>query len=408
MKVVRIVSELDFGGVEKVLANSLPALQKQKGLELKLIVLGQGGKVAEELAAKGIPLQILGFNPKIPNFKLLRKIKGIIKEFGPDVVHAQGGEANFHGIWAAKFSNVPLIIGEEIGIPNHHSFWRYVFKWVYKKADFIITISEAVKRNVVELGEVEEEKVKVVYNPVGSQLTVVSDQLEAFKDNGQESAQVAREEKKKRDFSPRASVRNDQNTSDSAFVFVTTCRFVPIKNLDRLLIAFDELVKENQGRQIFLKIIGDGPERQNLDFRIQNLELGNHVELVGFQQDIWPFLQEADAFVLPSLQEGSSVSLAEAMSAGLPSIVTKVGGAPEILGKSQSGILIDPLSTSEIQNAMQSFLDLSVDERKEIGLRAKEEAKRFSVENYIDTLMSFYGLSDFNLPAVAGPKPFDL
>jgi glycosyltransferase involved in cell wall biosynthesis len=390
MRLVRIVSELDFGGVEKVLANSLPALQKQNGLELKLIVLGQGGKVADELAAKGIPIQILGFNPRISNFKLVKKLKRILSEFRPDVVHTQGGEANFHGIWAAKLANVPLIIGEEIGIPNHHSFWRYVFKWVYKKADFVIAISEAVKRSIVELREVEKEKVKVVYNPVRSkQLAVGSRQSAACKVNGQESGQVAREEKEKRDFSLRSSGRND----GKQFVFVTTCRLVPIKNLDRLLIAFAALVKENQGRQIFLKIIGDGPERENLDFRIQNLELENHVELVGFQQDVWPYLLEANAFLLPSLREGSSVSLAEAMSAGLPSIVTKVGGAPEILGNSQSGILIDPLKTSELQSAMKKMLEIPSEERMSMGQRAKEEAKRFSTEHYIDSLMAIYNLS---------------
>jgi glycosyltransferase involved in cell wall biosynthesis len=168
------------------------------------------------------------------------------------------------------------------------------------------------------------------------------------------------------------------------------------------------LVEENPNRPLLLRVVGDGPELKNLEFIIQNLELGTKVELVGFQTDVGPYLWEADAFILPSLQEGSSVSLAEAMTAGLPSIVTKVGGAPEILGKSQSGILIDPLSTSEIQNAMQSFLDLSVDERKEMGQRAQEEAKRFSVENYIESLMSVYGLSDFILPAAAGLQPSDL
>lgn len=369
MKVIRIVSELDFGGVEKVLANSLPALQKQKGLVLKLIVLGQGGKVADELAAKGISIQIFGFNPRIPNFKLLRKLLSIIKDFEPDVVHSQGGEANFYGIWAAKLANVSLIIGEEIGIPNHHSYWKYIFKWIYRKANLVIAISEAVKRNIVELGEVEADKVSVIYNPINSA--------------GRQIGQL--------------TVDSRPSTKRQYFVFVTTCRLVPIKNLDRLIQAFGSLIKANTKRDILLIIVGEGPERENLEFRIQNLELGNNVELLGFQQDIWPYLFAADAFILPSLREGSSVSLAEAMTAGLPSVVTKVGGASEILGKSQSGILIDPLSTSEIQNALQSILDLSVDERKEMGLRAKEEAKRFSAENYINSLMSIYTFSDFRL-----------
>jgi glycosyltransferase involved in cell wall biosynthesis len=261
---------------------------------------------------------------------------------------------------------------------------------VYQKADSVLSISSAVKRTIVNLGEVPLDKVRVIYNPVCSfQLPVLS----ACLSDRQEVE---------------ASVGSKQRPENGAFAFVTTCRLVPIKNLTRLIQALEGLVEENPNRPLLLRVVGDGPELKNLEFIIQNLELGTKVELVGFQTDVGPYLWEADAFILPSLQEGSSVSLAEAMTAGLPSIVTKVGGAPEILGKSQSGILIDPLSTSEIQNAMQSFLDLSVDERKEMGQRAQEEAKRFSVENYIESLMSVYGLSDFILPAAAGLQPSDL
>ncbi|MBN3518750.1 glycosyltransferase [Algoriphagus lutimaris] len=372
MKVVRVVSELDFGGVEKVLAISLPALKNQNGLELKLIVLGKGGKVAEELVPNGIEPQILSFNPRIPNFKLIKKLQNILIEFAPDVVHTQGGEANFHGIWAAKLANVPLVIGEEIGIPNHHTYWRYVFKWVYRKANKVIAISEAVKEAIVELEEVEASKVSVVYNPVNIGI-------------------------EGRDFSLRSSGRNDQITSNSPFVFVCTCRLVPIKNLDRLIKAFEGLVKENQNRELLLRIVGEGPERNKLESLSQKLEMGGCVEFLGFQEDVWPFLNEADSFILPSLREGSSVSLAEAMSAGLPSIVTKVGGASEILGKSQSGILIDPLKTLELQSAMQKLLDIPYEERISMGQRAEEEAKRFSVEHYLDSLLSIYAFSDLRL-----------
>ncbi|XFE77030.1 glycosyltransferase family 4 protein [Algoriphagus halophilus] len=124
---------------------------------------------------------------------------------------------------------------------------------------------------------------------------------------------------------------------------------------------------------------------------------GGCVEFLGFQEDVWPFLNEADAFILPSLREGSSVSLAEAMSAGLPSIVTRVGGAPEILGKSQSGILIDPLNNSEIQSAMQHILDIHYEERISMGQRAMDEAKRFSIEHYLDSLLSIYAFSDLRI-----------
>ncbi|MDF2159398.1 glycosyltransferase [Algoriphagus sp. CAU 1675] len=383
MKVARIVSELDFGGVEKVLAYSLPALQKIPELELTVVVLGKGGKVSEELEAEGIRIRILNFNPRIPNFKLLGKLIALLAELKPDVVHTQGAEANFHGIWAAKLTKVPRIVGEEIGIPNHHSFWKWVFRWIYKMAHLIIAVAGNVKQKIQELGEVEGEKVEVVYNPV------------CFEGKGkrekgiENSLSRIHREKEEKKMKFREEVERIEKI-DEYFVFVTTCRLVPIKNLDSLIQAFGALVKENPDRKLLLRIVGDGPERENLEFRIQNLELGNQVEMFGFQSNIWPFLQESHAFVLPSLSEGSPVALAEAMSVGLLSIVTQVGGASEILGSSQSGILIDPLNTLEIQGAMQKILDLPNQERRAMGERAKEEAKRFSVENYISSLLDIY------------------
>jgi glycosyltransferase involved in cell wall biosynthesis len=363
MRVVRIVSELDFGGVEQVLMNSIPALVQNEGLDLTILVLGKGGKIADQLISQGISVQILGLNPRIPNVSLILSVSKILFRVRPDVVHAQGSEANFHGILGAKLIGVPRIIGEEIGIPHHHSYWKWIFRYVYRQAHQVIAISDAVKKAIVELGEVPLEKVSVIYNPVSSV------QGSGFK---------------------------VQRSANSDFIFVTTCRLVPIKNLERLIESFARLVKANPDRELGLKIVGDGPERKSLELLIQNLELSGQVELLGFQSDVWPFLQASDAFVLPSLQEGSSVSLAEAMSAGLPSIVTQVGGASEILGDSHSGILIDPLDAHSIQSAMQEVLDLSPEERQVLGERAKKEADRFSVENYIKEFITIYKGSDPN------------
>ncbi|NVK53928.1 MAG: glycosyltransferase [Flavobacteriaceae bacterium] len=362
MRLVRIISELDFGGVEQVLANSVPNLFKRSDIELSILVLGKGGRISNYLIEHGISVYIWNRGVKIPNFSLLIQLQNFLRKYNPDVVHCQGSEANFHGILAAKFAGVPRIIGEEIGIPNHHSFWKWIFRYVYKQANQVIAISEAVKQEIVRLGEVSAEKVRVLYNPVNSrQLTV-----------------------------PIAIGSSRQRSENASFVFVTTCRLVPIKNLERLIQAFGGLVKANPDRKLRLRIIGDGPEREHLEFRVSNSQLGNQVEILGFQSNIWPFLEESDVFVLPSLREGSSVSLAEAMTAGLPSIVTQVGGASEILGDSNSGILIDPLDISSIQWAMQQMIEFSPEEREAMGARAKIEAQRFSVENYIRELLRIY------------------
>ncbi|MFN3802200.1 glycosyltransferase [Belliella pelovolcani] len=362
MKIVRIVSELDFGGVEQVLANSIPQLADQVGAEVSVIVLGKGGRVSQKLISRGVSVHILNQNPRIPNFVLLHKLYKLIKNLNPDVIHCQGSEANFHGILAASWVNVPNIIGEEIGIPNHHSYWKLIFKLVYTKATTIIAISEAVKANIVAIGEVEERKVEVLYNPVGLNVTPSNHQEES----------------------------DNENDQSKPFIFITTCRLVPIKNLDKLLIAFSELLEKSTQQKIELWIVGDGPLKEELQALAKELKIVENVNWLGFQEEVQPFLNQAEVFILPSLREGSSVSLAEAMTCGLPSIVTQVGGAGEILGNSNSGILIDPLDTHSIKSAMLQLLNLPKSERQTMGKRAMKEAKRFSVDNYIKSLLKIY------------------
>lgn len=360
MKISRVVTELDFGGVEQVLANSLPQLVKMTGVDVHVIVLGKGGRVSALLKSQGVSVEILNFNPRIPNFKLLLKLRKVFQHNRPDVIHCQGSEANFHGIIAGWLANVPRIIGEEIGIPNHHGFWKYLFRWVYRKADQVIAISEAVKESIVALGEVDAGKVQVIYNPIAQRI---------FKQgaNG-----------------------NYRKKEETGFRFVTTCRLVPIKNLERLIRAFLRLADSNPSLHLYLDIVGEGPDRVKLERLAADSGYGNRIRFWGFQEDVFPFLRNADVFVLPSLREGSSVALAEAMAIGLPSLVTEVGGAGEVLGNSDAGMLVNPLDESEILRGMQQFLQLGEERLKEMGNRAVAESKRFYPEAYIQTLLAVY------------------
>lgn len=171
---------------------------------MHILVLGNGGYVADTLIELGISVTILNKEVKIPNVSLIFSIKQFLHKYRPNIVHTSGSEANFHGIIAAKLSNIPYIIGEEIGFPNHDYRYRLIFKLVYFLADRVIAISEAVKNRIVNLNEVSSNKVEVVYNPVNDVI------------------------------SPQKAVSNDlilftKNSHD--LVFVTTCRLVAVKNL---------------------------------------------------------------------------------------------------------------------------------------------------------------------------------
>lgn len=360
MKVIRIVSFLDFGGVEQVLFNSVPYLMESSKMEILIIVLGTGGRVEKELVKKGVTIVVFNHNPKIPNFNTLWKLFVFIKKFKPDVVHCQGSEANFHGLIAARIAGVSVRVGEEIGLPNHHSYWKYIFKYVYKNATKVIAISHAVKDRILDLEEVEEEKIEVVYNPIKL-------------GDGQKG-------------------RIDEIGIKKAFVFVTTCRLVEVKNLERLINCFAQLCQKYSERSILLWIVGDGPLRVKLENHSRSLEISNSIRFWGFQLNVFPILEKSNVFVLPSLSEGSSVSLVEAMSIGLPSIITSEGGACEIVEGSNSYIIVNPLSEKSIFSALESFLLTAEIEMADKGSRAREKAHTFSNQNYLKGISKVYGL----------------
>ncbi|MEX2591930.1 MAG: glycosyltransferase family 4 protein [Anditalea sp.] len=379
MKILRVVSELDFGGVEQVLAISVPFLVQSKGIEVLVVVLGMGGRVSEKLIQNGFSVMVLNQATRIPNLRLVFRLKNFIKNEKPDVVHCQGSEANFHGLWAAKMAGVKIKIGEEIGLPNHHTYWKWIFKWAYQKSDLVIAISEAVKSYIVKLGEVKGDKVRVLYNPV------------SIDEKGIDFSFGASVENDKREVLKNGKVEmSGKQRNINSFVFVTTCRLVPIKNLDRLIEAFSKLLKVDSNKHMELWIVGDGPLKESLVELVYQLGIPDSVKFSGFQENVYQFLTQADVFVLPSLREGSSVSLAEAMSFGLPSIVTEIGGAREILGESHSGLLVDPFCTDSIFSALLSMCNLAEEERKEMGKKAKIASQRFSIENYIEDLLEVY------------------
>ncbi|MCH6236518.1 glycosyltransferase [Cognataquiflexum rubidum] len=362
MKIIRIVPYLDFGGVEKRLELTAKGFLKKKKHELIIIVLSTIGSTGEKISDMGFDVISLDRNPKIPNIGIIRKLYAIFKSLQPDVIHCSGSEANFHGLIAAYLAGVPVRIGEEIGFPNHDWKWRLIFRLTFNLAHQVIGISEAVKQRIVDLGEVNGDKVRVVYNPV------------AIKEGVGRSY----------------SSRNIKSVITKSFVLVTTGRLVQIKNQDLLIKVFSRLIINNPDKKLELWIVGEGPERESLQATIQDLGVVDKVMLYGYQENVFPYLNQADAFILPSFSEGFSISLVEAMSSGLPCIATKIGGPSEII-TSGTGYLIDPKDSNDILDKIQKVIDLPENERIELGRRAKEDVeKRFSVEKYVQDLMNCY------------------
>ena len=353
MRVVRVVSLLDFGGVEKRMLNISSAVPK--GVELVFVVLGKGGWASGEIEKTGCRVLCLNHPFRIPNLALVVKLTRLFKKLKADVVHCAGAEANFHGLLAAYFAGVKKRIAEEIGFPAHSPIARGMFSLVYLLCDNLVCVAQAVADKVIGMKEIRPSKILVVPNPA------------LIHANSQ----------------PPSKKTHDK------FVFVTVCRLTKIKNLDGLLRAFVVLKKDYP--MSLINIVGDGPERESLVQLAASLGLAGSVFFKGFSDNPFPLLSEADVFILPSFSEGMSNAIMEAFLAGLPCIVSNVGGSVELVKEGENGWLINPLSEADIVSKMRLAIEADETVRNAMGLNGRAFIeKNFSLDAYWGKLIKIY------------------
>jgi glycosyltransferase involved in cell wall biosynthesis len=352
MRIVRVTGLLDFGGVEKRMVNVSTAVPA--GTQLIFVVLGQGGRASAEIEANGCRVICLNQPLRIPNVLLIIKLARLFRQLKPDVVHASGAEANFHALPAAYLAGVKKRFGEEIGFPAHSAKARMMFRLVYRFCSKLVCISKAVAEKVVALKEVDELKTSVVYNPI-----VLSTVMPAA------------------------------DKMPGRFVFATVCRLTAVKNLQALLRVFAKLQKHSPN--VFLYIAGDGPEMNSLVQLAAALGIKEHVCFTGFLPDAYTVLCKADVFILPSFSEGLGNAVMEAMLAGLPCIVSGVGGAAELVSPGYSGWLINPLSEDDIYAKMLEASTTSTLGLQQMGSQGSAFIKQnFSIGNHWHLLMKLY------------------
>lgn len=135
-------------------------------------------------------------------------------------------------------------------------------------------------------------------------------------------------------------------------VIVFIGRFTEQKGIEYLLEAFAALKRPD----VILFLIGDGYLKQNLIDKVKFLNITHSVYFTGKKNDVVPFLQMADLFVLPSIEEGLSIALLEAMACGLPVVATKVSGSVDVIEDGINGFLVEPKNSKLLALAMDKIL----------------------------------------------------
>ena len=178
-------------------------------------------------------------------------------------------------------------------------------------------------------------------------------------------------------FDPMCFAANCKS-QDRKYDLVVVGRLSPVKRLD-LLLQSVAIVLE-QGVQVSLVLVGDGPSMQELKAQADELGIAEHVNFAGWQDDVAAWLQQSRIFVLTSESEGLSQAMIQGMLCGLPAVVSDVGDLSDVVEDGKNGYLINELTASKFADAIGDLLT-NEDRRELFASHARESAKRLSIES---------------------------
>jgi glycosyltransferase involved in cell wall biosynthesis len=142
---------------------------------------------------------------------------------------------------------------------------------------------------------------------------------------------------------------------------------------------------------ILLRIMGDGDEKEALTNRVKKYNLDKYVEFVGriSRDRIVPYYQEASLFVLPSLNEGMSNAMLEALASGLPIVATRTGGTDELVIDGENGLIVEMKSTADLVDKIEKIM-LAENLRKKMGQSSRAKAEKQSWKEVANQYIAVY------------------
>lgn len=352
MKIIRLTTFLDFGGIESKMAN-LSSISDDN--EWIFCSIGKGGIAEKKIIQNKKEVICFNYSFKIPSLITIIKLYIYFKKQKPHVFHSAGSEANFHGVIAARFARVPVIIAEEIGIPSHSRFAKIVFNFIYKFCDFVVGESQSVIDNLKHNYNINHSKLKVISN-----------------------------------FAIFKNYESDLSLIDnSEFKIVSVSRLEPIKNIEGIIKVIEKL--KQQKYSVKYDIVGNGSSVEVLKELVKTLKLENEIKFIGFQEDTQKYYSNSDVYILNSFSEGFSNSLLEAMYLKKMCITTNVGAASEMIQNDINGWIIPVNDEKELFQRIKKCIEINSETRESIEDNAKSMVvNNFSLQNHINKLMQLY------------------
>jgi len=255
-----------------------------------------------------------------------------------DVVHTYTATPGFIGRIIARLANVPVIVHHQAGwaVTEYSSLFE---RLVYTPLEYIATLASTRTICVSHADAVNAAGFHVA--PAFRLITICNGiDAEPFISATQQNDK---------------SIRREQNIPDECLIIGNTGRLAGQKDNETLIHALVPLKSLLKHRPFVLLLAGDGPDRQHLATLARTLDLTEQVRFLGFRTDIPAFLANLDIFVSPSLWEGLSISIMEAMAASRPIVTTSILPNAELIEHEETGLVIPPRDPEQLAQAIARF-----------------------------------------------------
>jgi sugar transferase (PEP-CTERM/EpsH1 system associated) len=326
--IVHVVHSLGVGGLENGVVNLVAGANPER--RHAVVCLTSAGPLRARLGAD-VAVWELG-KARGHDVRSFARLVRLLRRLRPAVVHSRNW-ATFDAILAARLAGVPAVIhgehGRDASDPEgRHRRRRWLRRAASPLVDRFVTVSGDLRRWLVEDVGIPPRKIVTIPNGV---------------DTGR--------------FTPAdaAAARAALGLAADQLVVGTVGRLDPVKNQAGLIQAFGRLAGEYPDATLL--IAGDGPCEGALRGLGAALGLGARVRLLGERADVPSILAAMDVFVLPSIAEGMSNTLLEAMASGLPLVATRVGGNPELVEDGVNGVLVPRQDPDALVAALRGYVD---------------------------------------------------
>lgn len=363
-RILFVINSLPGGGAEKVLYDILRKIDKQK-YNIEIFLINNEGIYIDKIKNLGVKIDYLFPKRKDKvNFVLYRKIKSCIllikkflylrfprlvyklkhKRYDIEIAFLEGNPTLFLGNRKTTALKIAWVHND---LEKHRVLSKKNEKKAYSKMNKIICVSNDSKKSVENLYPELQENIEVIYNPIPKE-EILSKSLEI-----------------------------ENIYSKKKINIVTVGRLNVQKGYDVLLKAHKELLKE--GLDYNLYILGEGEERKKLEKYIKENNIEKNTFLLGFKENPYPYIKQANIFISSSRYEGYSLVVAEALCLEKPVIATKCVGPIELLNNGKYGLLAEVENIDSLKEKMKKLI-LDEELRIKYSELSRERAKIFDIE----------------------------